>query len=70
MSEQMNHRTSPSYAAPSRTPAQWAEHVAADFPSPVEYHAYHVIERSPCPGVTHTTYEPVPLPVHMRRARS
>lgn len=37
MSEQRNHKSSPSYATPSKSREEIAEHIANGHPSPVRY---------------------------------
>jgi hypothetical protein len=61
MSEQLNKLGSPSYAAPSRTREQTAEHIANGFPSPVSYHALKRVE------INGLVYFKDATPVHLRR---
>lgn len=56
------------YVPLTKTRAEIAEHIAAGFPPHATYATHRETVVSPCPGVTHRTYEPVPLPIHLRRA--
>jgi len=61
MTHQLNIISSPSYATPSKSRKQWAEHIASDFPSPVKYSSLRAVE------VRGLTYFEDSTPVHLRR---